>query len=204
MLRELLLRTRRQPHASRRRSAGAPRWRRHSSIRTSTRRRSSSERRPSLTRSIWRSKSCRLPASIARALEPSRANSAARCCAMRSIPPAVPARRAAGGTGRAAERKDRRRSSPTSPLPYDLFIVGAAQTYSVENPARSPYSQHRRRPAARRLRKADRLSRRGRRSRKDVRDARSRASASRPTASTSSAASSRRTAARKRRRCSTA
>lgn len=28
-----------------------------------------------------------------------------------------------------------------SPLPYDLFIVGAEQTYLGENPARSPYSQ---------------------------------------------------------------
>jgi two-component system sensor histidine kinase KdpD len=27
------------------------------------------------------------------------------------------------------------------PLPYDLFIVGASQTYLGENPARSPYSQ---------------------------------------------------------------
>jgi two-component system, OmpR family, sensor histidine kinase KdpD len=28
-----------------------------------------------------------------------------------------------------------------TPLPYDLFIVGAGQTYLGENPARSPYSQ---------------------------------------------------------------
>jgi two-component system, OmpR family, sensor histidine kinase KdpD len=28
-----------------------------------------------------------------------------------------------------------------APLPYDLFIVGAGQTYIGENPARSPYSQ---------------------------------------------------------------
>ena len=28
-----------------------------------------------------------------------------------------------------------------TPLPYDLFVVGAGQTYLGENPARSPYSQ---------------------------------------------------------------
>ncbi len=65
------------------------------------------------------------------------------------------------------------------PLPYDLFIVGAGQTYLGANPARSPVLANCRGSSARRLRQAHRLSRCSRRGGKDLCDARPRAPASR-------------------------
>ena len=56
-------------------------------------------------------------------------------------PAVVPATTLARLARRASERPDRCQACRIRPLPYDLFIVGAGQTYLGENPARSPYSQ---------------------------------------------------------------
>ena len=100
------------------------------------------ERRRSHTRSTSRSRSFRQPASSARRWNGSRASSAVRCCASRSTrrtSSANDALRAVAGRRFRTERSPPKLAN--APLPYDLFIVGAGQTYLGENPARSPYSQ---------------------------------------------------------------